>query len=83
MKRRLPRVVLTETYSCYALRIDGLLHLHLDKADYGALQSWVEAGGRNHCVEITLQSGAAVLLEYDNRPLWEEVLRAFDHVLVS
>lgn len=74
-----PRV--EKTYNSYRAWFGLLLHFHVDKADFGALQAWMEGQGDNYVIEITLVGGACVTLEYSDRAVWEALLIGWARVL--
>lgn len=65
-------------YKELKLYINDLLHLQYNKEGHLALNSWIE-GYRNqkYVIEFLNEKGF-VTLEYDNRPLWESVLKTLD-----
>ena len=67
-----------------ALRVyvNGLLHLEVIMKGYSGLQSW--QGGTSRCVygiELYRERGKSIVCEYEDRELWEKVLRALEEGL--
>ena len=68
----------------FFLHFNGQTHLRLPQSEFLGLQSWVvthgPVDGGSFKVEVYTRSGAAILLEYDRREIWDDVLRAFDRL---
>lgn len=63
----------------YSLRIyiNYLLHLNLDMADCKGFQSWIDNTGF-YCIEYYGYKANPILTEYEDRGLWEEILKKLD-----
>lgn len=65
----------------HSLRIyvNELLHLELPMKNHNGLQSWLE-GSKKHMYFIQLyrKQGESIILEYDDRSIWEEVLKLIE-----
>ena len=58
--------------------IDGLLHLHIPRDKYVAFQSWVWPQRKFYVLEIYLKDSDTMIVEYDKREMFEEVIQALD-----
>ena len=61
----------------FRVYIDDILHLKFRYNLTIGLQSWVE-NYRMYVVEIYFKDSEKIRLEYDNRPLWELILKEID-----
>lgn len=64
------------------VRINGLLHLHLDRHQLLAVQSW-ETGipGTSWAIEFTFKDGTVVKSEYSRRDIWEAIIEGIGRAL--
>lgn len=67
-------IEVTRGYNDISVLIDGVLHIHFLRSEYAGLQSWVTNECKKFCVEIVLRGGATILIEYDSREKFEQVL---------
>lgn len=64
------------------VRINGLLHIHLDRAKLLGFSSWEEGRpAHSFAIEFYLSEGAPVLAEYDRRDLWTAILKGLSETL--
>lgn len=62
---------------CFKIYINNTLHLRLPIDRQHILQSWIEDSSNLFKIEISYH-GRSELLEYENRSLWEAVLKEID-----
>lgn len=73
------RITAKRDYYSLRLYINDLLHLDVKMLNYNGFQSWYE-GSQNklYFIEVYLKEGDSILLGYDERSTWEEILKLFD-----
>jgi len=68
---------ITHTIKDLRIYIDGLLHVHLLSKNYVGMQSWID-GDKTYCIELTVSEGKNILMSYDSKELWVELLKLLD-----
>lgn len=60
--------------------IDGLLHLELPMNNHCGVQSWLEGSNKQmYFIEFYRKEGNSILLEYDDKDIWCEILKLIDY----
>lgn len=77
---RKPTISVRRTYSAIRIYFGSVLHLHLDRSNLLAVQSWVTNGQLKFCIQFTMRGGD-VLCEYDSRAKWETILRGLEEAI--
>lgn len=60
--------------------IKGILHLRFPRDKNTKIQSWIEGHSKKYIIDIWSKKHS-VIIEYDNRTLWEKVLKLLDEHL--
>ncbi|HYM31825.1 MAG TPA: hypothetical protein VEU47_11020 [Candidatus Cybelea sp.] len=63
------------------IKFNGITHFRCDRRRLIGLQSWIVDRGRVtpvYVVQIYIENGPEISLEYDNREKWAEVLNQLD-----
>lgn len=73
------KVTLKKTLKNFKIYIEGLLHVNVPIEEYSGIQSWLE-GDNTHTyyIEYYLKNNQTILCEYEDRKLWEEILKQID-----
>lgn len=71
----MPNVEIKQSIESIKIMINGLIFLCIKRAEFVSFQSWKENSKYN--IEFYTTS-KDILTEYDNRELWETVLRKLD-----
>lgn len=59
--------------------INNLLHLEILMDNHDGLQSWLEGSGRyNYFIEFYRRNSKSILCEYDDRNIWENILKEIE-----
>lgn len=75
-------VILKKTLKNFKIYIEGLLHVNIPIEEYSGMQSWLEGDNvYTHYIEFYLKNGQRILCEYEDRKLWEEILKQIDEQL--
>lgn len=73
------RVSSRVTYDLTKIYINGIVHLAFVRRDVVGFQTWKSVSV--YSLELTFRDGAAIVTEYDNAPLWENVISLIeDHL---
>lgn len=59
------------------LYIDGTLHLRFPRDKNIKIQSWIEGHSKLYVIEIWAK-GHQDHMAYDNKPMWEKILKLLD-----
>lgn len=70
-------IAVTHTIKDLRIYIDGVLHVHLLSDRYVGMQSWIERDGK-YCIELTVSKGDNILMEYENKQTWLDILELLD-----
>jgi hypothetical protein len=57
--------------------VDSVLHLRIPRDKNAKLQSWIEGHTKTFIIEIIIKKHANTIV-YDNREMWERVLKLLD-----
>lgn len=63
------------------IRFDGITHFRCERRELVGLQSWHVNRGRvvpTYAIQIYTARGLEIILEYDSREKWQEILRQLD-----
>jgi len=72
-------VTIKKTLKNFKVYIKGLLHLTFPINEYSGIQSWSNGDDSyTYMIEYHLKSGKSILCEYEDRQLWEEILKQID-----
>ena len=72
-------VTLKKTLENLNIYIEGLLHVNIPIKEYSGMQSWLEGdNAHTYYIEYYLKNGQTILCEYEDRKLWEEILKQID-----
>lgn len=69
-------------FASLRLYINGLLHLEIPMNGHNGLQSWIEGSNKYmYFIQLYRKEGQAIRLEYDDKEIWESVLKLIDENL--
>lgn len=71
-----PVVTSCISYSRIKIYVRGILHISIPKDSNAKLQSWLESD-KNYIIELFC-AGESDRYEYDNKEMWEAVLKELD-----
>lgn len=75
-------IEVTPEFEAIAVRINGVLHLYIDRTKLLAVSSWVKTGRRQFFIEIVM-AGGNVTTDYDTREKWTQILNGIEKVLLT
>lgn len=73
--------IITCKRNFYSLKIyfDDVLHLEVRMDNHDGLSSWFEDSGKQmYCIELYRKLGSPILLEYDEKYKWTNILKVID-----
>ena len=77
-------IEVTSTEREVFIKFNGITHFRIDRRDLVGLQSWLVNRGRvvpTYAIQIYSKSSAQeIILEYDDKKKWIEVLKQLDNV---
>lgn len=76
------KIEVTQEFEAIVIRINGALHLWLDRKNLRAINSWIMLGRRQWFIEYVMD-GATFTTDYNVREKWEEILRQLEAVLLG
>ena len=72
-------VTTKKTLKNLKIYIEGLLHVSIPIKEYSGLQSWLEGDNTyTYHIEFYLNNGQTIICEYEDKKLWEEILKQID-----
>lgn len=76
------KIEVTPEFESIAIRIEGVLHLWIDRRKLLGVQSWVKTGRRQFFIEFGMEGGN-ITSDYDTREKWETILKGVEAVLLT
>lgn len=70
------RITFSQDYSTFKVYIDSIVHIHIQKKSFQGYQSYKQEG--TYYIEIYLNDKVKVLVGYDRKEVWKEVLETLD-----
>lgn len=71
-----------KTLKSFKIYIEGLLHIGIPIEEYSGMQSWLDGDNvYTYYIEFYLKNGQCILCEYEDRKLWEKILKEIDYHL--
>jgi hypothetical protein len=68
-----PSITVTHNIDFIKVYLNNVLHVHIPRKFFRGLQSWVWKG-KFYCIEFSLSDVDPIVVEYDSREVWQEVL---------
>lgn len=76
------KIEVTPEFEAIAIRLNGVLHLWLDRKKLLGLQSWIMLGRRQYFIEF-IMDGGNLTVDYDTREKWEAILKQIEPLLLA
>lgn len=73
----MPEIEIEVTFTRIRIKINGVIHLSLPQGDIKA-QTWLVPHKSYYAIEYYTSDGE-VLCEYDNREIWEGILKGLEN----
>lgn len=74
------RIEVTPEFEAIAVRLNGVLHLWIDRTKFLGLSSWIIEGRCQFFIEVVMEGGN-ITTDYDTREKWETVLAGIQSIL--
>lgn len=72
------KITISQEYRTLKIYVNDLLHFEMRRVFYRGMQSWTDGDASSmYYIEIYLE-GVTIQLEYDNKELWEGILKAIN-----
>ena len=69
----------TRSHQNLRIYINDLIHIDLPIKEHNGLQSWLEGSDRRrYFIQFYRKIGEPIILEYEDRNIWEEILKVID-----
>jgi hypothetical protein len=72
-------VTIKKSIKTFKVYIDGHLHISIPVKEYAGMQSWLDGDHEKYYhIDFYLKSQNIIHCEYEDRKLWEEILKQID-----
>lgn len=66
--------------SVFKVYLNNILHLFIRQKELNAFESWIETENK-FVIQFSFKNGKKMLCEYDNKHIWEQVLKELDNII--
>lgn len=66
--------------SVFKVYLNNTLHLFIRQKELNAFESWIETENK-YVIQFNFKSGKVMLSEYDNKHIWEQILKELDNII--
>ena len=66
--------------SVFKVYVNNTLHLFIRQKELNGFESWIETENK-FVIQFNFKNGEVMLSEYDNKNIWQEILKNLDNII--